>query len=266
MSAADLRRALKRVDAALAEAARLRQAHPEDASAARHRAEARAELERAVAACESLPAGLARRVEAARARLALHDRAVPPGALDGLYAAVRAGADADPWGRAGMSGAFLDAPRALARWRTAALAACVLLAVGAVVLGRADVPGDAPTDERPLQDPREGLLERWDGAAAADGGARAPWREGSIREVGVPADGGAAGDPWRTDPWRTDRGRHGRGGPRRNAHDDVVLFHWQRDGGGRRLEIEAGEMLDAAGGRLRVRVLPAPSRDERESN
>ena len=51
-----------------------------------------------------------------------------------------------------ISDRAFDAPRALARWRGAAVAACVLLAVGIGVLGRANVSFEEGPGPRPLAD------------------------------------------------------------------------------------------------------------------
>jgi hypothetical protein len=112
---------------------------------------------------------------------ALRRRALPPGAVDGLYEEVRR---RTPPSGAPISLAFLDAPRALAVWRTAALAASLVLAlgVGAMATGvlTAAPPGeDAPpaarrpravrAEEAPLVDARPGLMIP---AVRPDGDAR----------------------------------------------------------------------------------------------
>ena len=80
----------------------------------------------------------------------------------------------------GMSLAFLDAPRALRAWRSAALAASLLLAATA---GFAFSRGAADTDPtggvRPLHDPRERLLEAYD--TRPDARRVRPVRDGSRR-------------------------------------------------------------------------------------
>ena len=273
---AELRAACTRAEILLAEAARARQAHPEAAPRPEQLEAARLGLEEAAAACGALPPALARRVQQLRARFVLQARAEPSGALDGLYEEVRAAAAADPWGRAGMSGAFLDAPRSLVRWRGVALAACVLLAVGAIALSRAEVRFDEPAGPRPLQDPRDELLVRYeeDGeaeAAPAAAGA-VPGRAALMRLAPSRAEleraGGRSGtsQAGTSQPdavWRP-RTRAAMGG--RSDREGFFLFHV---GGGAptRVQIEEGALLDAAGKRLRVRVLPPePAQDERESN
>lgn len=257
---ADLRAACTRAEALLAETARRRQSEPAAAPDAARLDAARLELERAAAACGPLPAGLARRVQQLRARFVLQARHAPAEALDGLYDAVRAGTlGGDPRvGRAGMSGAFLDAPGALARWRTAALAACVLLVVGSVVLSRAEVRFEDPAVPRPLHDPRDELLRRApsdETAMAPDAARRMP--EGASFVPLGPSGGRIT--PIESAP------RFG-GRARDEAATPFVLFH-VGPGNTTRVQIEEGALLDALGQRLRVRVLPPPSaQDERESN
>ncbi len=81
-----------------------------------------------------------------------------------------------------MSGAFLDAPRALALWRRTALAASLLLVVGGGLLVRERLgAAGALAQGRPLTaaDPRDGLLLPHDagegsGTPTAGGGAAVP--------------------------------------------------------------------------------------------
>lgn len=117
---------------------------------------------------------------------ALRGREVPRGLLEGLYDEVRtqvaAATPEQRWARAAMSGAFLDAPRALALWRRTALAASLLLVVGGGLVVRERLGGaGAPPQGRPLTaaDPRDGLLLSQDasertGAPAAGAGAAVP--------------------------------------------------------------------------------------------
>ena len=74
--------------------------------------------------------------------------------------------DSSPWARSRMSDAFLDAPQHLMRWRSTALAACALLAVGAGLFagGRLgfDDEGTGTTLER--IDRRDQILQRFDAA------------------------------------------------------------------------------------------------------
>ncbi|MDA1195926.1 MAG: hypothetical protein O2894_12170 [Planctomycetota bacterium] len=179
----DLRAALQAVESLLAERAALRAQQPDDSSAqARALSErvdvALAHLETVLATCGASTERVARRVAAVQSAYGLQTRATPPHVLAGLYDAVRAAASDDPWGRAGMSLAFLDAPRALVRWRLTALAACALLAVGGWVFLHAE-PG-ATNGTRSLADPRDELLRRLDAPApAAMNAVRSPWSFGS---------------------------------------------------------------------------------------
>ena len=124
------------------------------------------------------------RLNRVRGRHALHARRMPQGALDGLYEAVRAEAAGERgWMRSGMSGAFLDAPRSLVLWRRTAMAACLLLAVGAgMMLNERPLtnPGDLG-GVRAGFDPRDELLSLRSGAERAPGSA-----DGAI----VPTSGG----------------------------------------------------------------------------
>lgn len=86
---------------------------------------------------------------------ALRGRAVHEGALDGLRERVLAGVAAGT--RAGMSEAFLDAPRALARWRMVGVAASVLLVAGAGLMA-AGVLGVTPAPTGRERDLRDTLL------------------------------------------------------------------------------------------------------------
>jgi hypothetical protein len=90
---------------------------------------------------------------------ALKSREVPPGVLDGLCAAVQARLASVPPGGA-LSLAFLDTPKALRRWRTAALAASLVVAggVGLLASGKLRVEEGSPR-EVPLIDARGVLLE-----------------------------------------------------------------------------------------------------------
>ncbi len=124
-----------------------------------------AELEEAVEASPEQAARLARRLRAVRARLALGVRDVPAGTLDGLYDEVCAETDAaSPWARSRMSDAFLDAPRDLVRWRSTALAACALLALGAGLFagGGLGFEEDEPGRALERMDMRNALLPRLD--------------------------------------------------------------------------------------------------------
>lgn len=93
---------------------------------------------------------------------ALRERSEPAGTFDDFYAEVRERVPFAPIG-GGMSRAFLDAPRSLRLWRSAALAASLLLAATAGIAftqgGGGSDPGRAM---RPLHDPRERLLQAFD--------------------------------------------------------------------------------------------------------
>jgi len=91
--------------------------------------------------------------------------------FEGFYDEIRERAPFTAPG-GGMSAAFLDAPRSLRLWRTAALAASLLLALGVGFAATGGVrPGGTPADSgariRPLQDPRDRLLPTFDPTTAA---------------------------------------------------------------------------------------------------
>jgi hypothetical protein len=110
--------------------------------------------------CAACEAHHASRVRALEGRVALRERALPDGALDGLYEAVREHTLGD-WGHGGgFSDAFLDAPRSLRMWRSVAVAAALLVAFGAglFVTGRLRLIPDHTGVERRLEDARPDLL------------------------------------------------------------------------------------------------------------
>lgn len=121
-------------------------------------------------ACAPLSQGLAGRIVALRRRAALQSRRVPAGVLDDLVASVRAQVvieSKDPeryWRRAGLSHSFLDAPRQLAIWRRMAVAALLVVGVGAGALlsGVLRFEGDGRGSDRSIaeapRDPRLDLL------------------------------------------------------------------------------------------------------------
>lgn len=126
-----------------------------------------AELEAAVARDPRDAQRHARRLRAVRARLALSARDMPAGALDGLYEDVCAATDdSSPWARSRMSDAFLDAPQHLVRWRSTALAACALLAVGAGLFagGRLGFDDEGTGTALERIDHRDEILQRFDAA------------------------------------------------------------------------------------------------------
>ena len=263
----DLRTALARAEVLLDEAARARQTHPDDAPRADRLEDARVEVEQAAEACANPSPTLARRLQAVRSRFALQERAAPAGDLAGLVDDVQAAVAGSPWQRAGMSGAFLDAPRSLARWRGAAVAACVLLAVGVGVLGRANVSFEEGPTPRPLSDPRDELLQRFDAPPmAADAHAApagflrpSPARRAMPVRTGAPIDGMPADDEAPGVAWSVKGLRSGQG---------YVVFHVHgRSSRVGTFQLDEGALLDAADKRFRVRLLPGGAApDERESN
>ena len=183
----------------------------------------------------------ARRLDRVRALAALQMREVPGSTLEGLYEDIRAEVTgANAWHRAGMSGAFLDAPRSLVLWRRAALAACLLLAVGAGFSlggGTLGSPGvDYGGQTMLLVDPRDALLERLD--------ARGPAAPPAAQPAGYP---GAARGGMRTVGSAPRRGLYvfGRGARRASA-----------------AEADARRMLDG------IQIFPIPGRavEEGEQN
>ena len=197
--------------------------------------EALATLEAAAAAEPALAARHRARLERARGLGALSTRRVPTERLDGLYEAVRAGTR-DPWARAGMSGAFLDAPQSLVRWRMLATAASLVLAVGiGLQLGRQDAA--SPRAPHPLSDPRDELLLRLDAPVATAGEA--------IQPVGLPGAQAAPGT------WVSDE-------PARAAGTMVFTFPAGRG--------DDVRIFDAIDRRLRLRPAPPPARGDPEHN
>lgn len=180
---------------------------------------------------------LAGRLEEARARHALQERELPAGVLEDLYDQVRAGVTGESaWRRAGMSEAFLDAPRNLVMWRRAAVAACLLLAVGAGWTLRGEEPDTAGVraDMLRLVDPRDGLLERLDRPVAVPAVAR-------TRPVGI---GG------RLNTIGTGSSARASVRPSRG----VIVFN-----GAGRTDADARRMLDG------VRIFPVPGRADAEA-
>ena len=109
-------------------------------------------------ACPACATRHGRALAEAEALSALHARELPVDSLEGFYDGI---CERAPYVAAGggMSPAFLDAPRTLLRWRRAAIAASLLLALGtgyALSGGFASGPPDAGF--RRLHDPREELL------------------------------------------------------------------------------------------------------------
>jgi hypothetical protein len=102
-----------------------------------------------------------RRLASVVGLVSLHERSIPDGLLDDLYATVRARAPFAPPG-GGMSEAFLDGPRALALWRGSAVAAALLLAVGAAWTAANGLPGGAGPRPVPVTDVRNHLLPDFD--------------------------------------------------------------------------------------------------------
>lgn len=128
-------------------------------------------IQRHAGACARCRLRHGARLARAEGLSALRTRAVPDGLLDGLSDRVLARArNAEAGG--GMSRAFLDAPHSLARWRTAASAAGLLVALtgGLLASGRLGWRGD----ERPTPRDdgwvvlRDVALEPWDAVRSDD--------------------------------------------------------------------------------------------------
>jgi hypothetical protein len=194
-----------------------------------------AELEAAAARVPTEATRYARRLRAVRARLALCVREVPAGALDGLYEDVCAATDdVSPWARSRMSDAFLDAPQHLVRWRSTALAACALLALGAGLFAGGRLGFDDEDAGRSLErvDRRNDLLPRLDTAGFLPPAKRRARSPGTL-----------ISDPGANNPGSNARGltrsRSGRSG----------LFLWY---GPAREPAEAQRRLDAVG----VQIFP----------
>jgi hypothetical protein len=115
------------------------------------------------------------RVRALEAFHALRERSLPAGAVDGLYEAVRARSALVPAG-GGISPLFLDAPRALRAWRTVAVAAGVMLAVGVGWISFGGARATATrAGERVLEDARPVLLQHADDEGGTPGVTPAAW-------------------------------------------------------------------------------------------
>ena len=118
-----------------------------------------------------VPASLIKRRDALRTRLVLLAARPAEHVLEDLYPRVHAALgqarDAGAgtrWQQDVLSEAFLDAPRALRRWRGVALAACAVAALsvwGPRVLGNSK-PQDRAAPELAGEDPRPVLLEALD--------------------------------------------------------------------------------------------------------
>lgn len=222
---------LRRADALLEESSRARMERATSADQAEIREHLEQTMLRLELALEREPAEadrLARKAQAVRGRYALHARRMPEGRLDGLYEAVRAEASGERgWMRAGMSGAFLDAPRNLVIWRRTAMAACLLLAVGAGMMLTEQRGFEAPGagGMRAGFDPRDELLSLRV--------LREPEIQRSTGEI-VPASGGASA-------------RQQRRLPRRQGVPRIWSVSTGRALGARR-------MLDS------VQIFPVPSR------
>ena len=191
-------------------------------------------LEAAVAREPHEAARLAARLDQVRARHALQMRTLPDHALDGLYEDIRSTLRGETaWLRAGMSEAFLDAPASLVLWRRVAVAACLLLAVGAGYTLRTTQEGGAVGQE--LQP-----VEFFQGSSLSSGSGS--WRPARANEAAwghrrpVPGRGGAA--------------IPASGGGLRQSHPSGLYVF--RTGGDAE---DAPRMLD------RIQIFPVPGRD-----
>jgi hypothetical protein len=112
-------------------------------------------------------------------------------ALAGLSTEVLARIRSGP-AAGGMSPAFLDAPHSLAVWRRVAVAASLLVAVGAGLwatgrMGWRDGPGGTRDPE--VRDARESLLLRWNAPRRGGGDAAFDLEDASVTPVVFPARG-----------------------------------------------------------------------------
>ncbi len=115
-------------------------------------------------ACPACAARHGRRLAALEARQALAGRELPVDAFEGFFEAIHERVPFTAPG-GGMSATFLDAPRALRIWRSAAVAASLILAlgVGYVATGGLGAAGDdGAASVRRLHDPRDQLLPSFD--------------------------------------------------------------------------------------------------------
>lgn len=130
----------------------------------RARAAALTEVREHLSACPSCRRRLGTRLGRVEARDALKRRAMPDGVLDGLFDDIQARVPHGPAG-GGMSTAFLDAPQALRVWRSAAMAAMVVLGVGTAIVVAEFEPSSSSghrPDEVTLRDMPAGLLPTWE--------------------------------------------------------------------------------------------------------
>ncbi|MDJ0973634.1 MAG: hypothetical protein QNJ98_04175 [Planctomycetota bacterium] len=176
----ELKQALRQAEARLAEGLPLTEAQLES-------------LQTLTAAAAPLPVRLSRRSAQVIATHALRTRQEPAGALEGFYEAVSAATVDEPFSRARVSNAYLDAPRSLATWRRTAAAACVLAAIATGFALTADGPAPVrPASQVERYSLLDGVLERYD--PAAEGRLPAPvgapldiYEVGGPQDLGVPS-------------------------------------------------------------------------------
>lgn len=225
-----------------AEEARLQGTEYQPAEASRVAGEAAArmaEIELRVRTHPEEAARLAARLNRVRADHALRMRELPDEALDGLYEDIRAGLTGDgAWLRAGMSEAFLDAPNALVIWRRVAVAACLLLAVGAGYMapreGRTDTSGSSVRGMELLDvSPETGVQAGFERGRTIPRSRRSPrWAPARAETV---VHGSQPGDGDRRERGTVRRGR-------------VILFRPAAE------QDDARRMLDG------IRIFPVPGR------
>ena len=142
------------------------------------------------------------RLGVVRGLCALRVRAVPAGLLDGFCDRVLAETSGPRPGlhAGGMSVAFLDAPRSLSQWRWTAVAASVLVFMGAGLLASGRLAWRDGASERGPNDGvielRDALLDRFDARRADDAPASV------VQPVDLPGRGSS--DYWGWVP-RSDR-------------------------------------------------------------
>ena len=203
----------------------LRRARHEPAATANELAEAMDAIELRLEQEPALATRHAARIDRIRAAHALQLRALPEHALDGLYDDIRRTLTGETaWLRAGMSESFLDAPRSLVMWRRVAVAACLLLAVGAGWQLRG----------APLEGPQGQELRTMDMLDIPSGLSRGRWAPSAAEPVSFDQDGLRGAVPV-SRPGRSERG----------------LYVFRADGAPE----DAPRMLD------RIQIFPIPGRE-----